>query len=77
MRGVIRPSDWFTGEVLPVGDQGTKIVTVGNLLHEDSLLMRLKERIAKDEIDGTYHEWPIVQAGKSLWPGKYSRQWLN
>lgn len=63
--------DWFTGEVLPVGDQGTKIVTVGNLLHEDSLLMRLKERIAKDEIDGTYREWPIVQAGESLWPGKY------
>ncbi len=63
--------DWFTGEVLPVGDQGTKVVTVGNLLHEDSLLMRLKERIAKDEIDGTYREWPIVQAGQSLWPGKY------
>lgn len=37
--------DWFTGEVLPIGDVGTKIVVIGNLLHEDSLLMRLKDGI--------------------------------
>ena len=63
--------DWFTGEVVPAGDTHTKRIVVGNLLHEDSLLMRLKERIENNEIDGIFREWPIVKNGKSLWPGKY------
>ena len=63
--------DWYTSEIIPAGDTYTKRIAVGNLLHEDSLLMRLKERIASGEIDGIYREWPIVRSGKSLWPGKY------
>lgn len=63
--------DWFTGEIIPAGDTHTKRIVVGNLLHEDSLLMRLKDRLDNDEIDGTFREWPIAKAGKSLWPGKY------
>lgn len=63
--------DWFTGEIIPAGDTYTKRIVVGNLLHEDSLLMRLKERIENDETDGIFREWPIVKDDKSLWPGKY------
>lgn len=63
--------DWFTGEIIPAGDTNTKRLVVGNLLHEDSLLMRLKERIEDDEVDGIFREWPIAKNGKSLWPGKY------
>lgn len=63
--------DWFTGEIIPAGDTYTKRIVVGNLLHEDSLLMRLKDRIENDETDGIFREWPIVKDGKSLWPGKY------
>ena len=33
--------EWFTSEILPIGSQKTKFVTIGNLLHEDSLLMRV------------------------------------
>lgn len=70
--------DWFTGEIIPAGDTYTKRIVVGNLLHEDSLLMRLKERIENDEIDGSFREWPIVKNNKSLWPGKYpDKQSLN
>lgn len=70
--------DWFTGEIIPAGDTYTKRIVVGNLLHEDSLLMRLKERIENDEIDGSFREWPIVKDNKSLWPGKYpDKQSLN
>ena len=36
---------WFTGELLPLGGDSTKYLIVGNLLHEDSLLMRLKAGI--------------------------------
>jgi predicted phage terminase large subunit-like protein len=63
--------DWYTSEIIPAGDTYTKRIAVGNLLHEDSLLMRLKERIENNEIDGIYREWPIVKSGTSLWPGKY------
>lgn len=63
--------DWYTGEIIPAGDTYTKRVVVGNLLHEDSLLMRLKALIQRNEIDGTFTEWPIVKNGKSTWPGKY------
>jgi len=63
--------DWYTSEIIPAGDTYTKRIAIGNLLHEDSLLMRLKERIDNDEIDGTYYEWPITKDGKNMWPGKF------
>jgi predicted phage terminase large subunit-like protein len=64
--------DWFTGEVLPLGDQNTKIVTIGNLLHEDSLLMRLRESFANETMSGTFKKYPLMDAdGVSLWPGKF------
>ncbi len=62
---------WFTGEVIPTGDRNTRIVIVGNLLHEDSLLMRIKEDVEKKKIDGVFKEYPLVAGGSILWPGKY------
>lgn len=70
--------DWFTGEIIPAGDTHTKRIVVGNLLHEDSLLMRLKDRLETNEIDGIFREWPIVKDGLNAWPGKYpDKQSLN
>jgi hypothetical protein len=43
--------DWLTSEVIPAGDRTTRLVIVGNLLHEDSLLMRIKEGITKEKMD--------------------------
>lgn len=64
--------NWFTGEVVPIGDIGTKIVVVGNLLHEDSLMMRLKEAIELGKMDGVYREYPLINTkGGITWPGKY------
>jgi len=63
---------WFKGEIIPLGDIGTRIVVVGNLLHKDSLLMRLKHDITEDVIEGGYYEYPLVDSiGKILWLGKY------
>ena len=65
--------NWFTGDILPVGDQGTKILTVGNLLHEDSLLMRLKEGFANGSFNGIYRTYPIIDGhGQPLWLGKFN-----
>lgn len=63
---------WFTGEIVPCGDKNTKIIVIGNLLHEDSLLMRLKKRIEAREIDGIFRSYPMVDTdGNILWSGKF------
>lgn len=67
-----RTYNWFVSEVIPAGDQNAKIINIGNLLHEDSLLMRLKEKIEDKTLKGEYREYPIVDShGKTLWKGKY------
>lgn len=62
---------WLTGEVIPAGDRNTRLIIIGNLLHEDSLIMRLKEDIEKDKISGVFKQYPLISEGKILWHGKY------
>ncbi len=62
---------WLTSEVIPAGDRNTRLVIVGNLLHEDSLLMRIKEEIGKEKMNGIFKEYPLIKNGEILWPGKY------
>jgi len=63
---------WITGEVIPAGDKNTKYVVIGNLLHEDSLLMRLRQNIREERINGTFKSYPLIGADDQiLWPGKY------
>lgn len=62
---------WFTGELLPLGSDNTKFITVGNLLHEDSLLMRLRAGMESGERNGAYREYPIERDGASLWPERF------
>ena len=65
--------NWLTGEVIPAGDQNTKVVLVGNLLHEDSLLMRLKDAFESERLLGRFWAYPLVDyEGRILWPGKFS-----
>lgn len=63
--------EWFTSEVIPTGDRNTRIIVVGNLLHEDSLLMRIRESITKGNSKGVFKEYPLIKNGTILWPGKY------
>ena len=63
---------WLTGEVIPAGDRNTQLVIVGNLLHEDSLIMRLKLDVEEKRIEGTFRAYPLLdQNGAIAWPGKY------
>jgi predicted phage terminase large subunit-like protein len=65
--------DWFTHEVIPLGDIGTRIILVGNLLHEDSLMMRLKKKMVNKEIKGIYREFPLInEDGECLWSSKFN-----
>lgn len=64
--------NWLTGEIIPAGDRNTKVLIIGNLLHEDSLLMRLKRRIELGGLDGTFRAYPIVtEDSQIMWPGQY------
>lgn len=64
---------WFTGDVVPLGDKTTQIFIIGNLLHEDSLVMKLKNKIQNGHMDGIYKEYPLVSDKEEiLWPGKYA-----
>ena len=63
---------WLHGDVIPAGDKNTRLIVVGNLLHEDSLLMRLKDNIENGSSEGIYLQFPLIDDnGVSLWPAKY------
>lgn len=70
--GRLKTQTWLTGEVIPIGDKNTRIIIVGNLLHEDSLLMSIKKKIEKGEMVGDFREYPLVtKDGVINWIGKY------
>lgn len=63
---------WLASEVLPAGDLNTKVIVIGNLVHEDSVMMRLRKKIKENEIKGSFSAYPIMnEKGVSLWHGKF------
>lgn len=72
LEGRDKTYNWLMSEIIPAGDRNTKIIVIGNLLHEDSLLMRLKENMEAGKLDGIYRAYPLInEAGEILWPGKF------
>jgi len=72
MEGRNKTFDWFTREIVPLGDIGTRVILVGNLLHEDSLMMRLRRKIEDNELAGTFQWSPLLtENDKCLWPEKF------
>jgi predicted phage terminase large subunit-like protein len=63
---------WLYGEVIPAGDRKTRLIAVGNLLHEDSLLMRIRDDIENKRSKGIFKQYPLLDEDNiCLWPGKY------
>jgi len=64
--------NWLTGEVMPIGDVNTNTIIIGNLLHEDCLLMRLKNLMESGKLTGTFSAYPLIDDNNQiLWPGKF------
>lgn len=64
--------NWLTGELLPIGNISTKAVFIGNLLHEDSALMRIEKMISEKNMDGVFLKVPLFDdQNKIAWPGKF------
>ncbi len=67
--------EWFTREIVPLGDMGTRVIIVGNLLHEDSLVMRLRVKIEAKQLSGAFRLFPLLdEEGKCLWSGKFDTE---
>ncbi len=67
--------NWLRGEVVPAGDRNTRLIIVGNLLHEDSLLMRIKDEVSQDKADGIFKSYPLLDDKEHcIWPGKYPNE---
>ncbi len=67
-----RTYNWFKGDLLPSGDKTTTVVVIGNLLHDDSLMMRLKKEIRDKQFNAVYQEYPFIDSyGQAAWPGKF------
>ena len=65
--------NWFTGELLPLGEINTKVIVLGNFLHEDSVLSRLEEMIKTGKMKGTFLRIPLVdEKDKISWSGKFT-----
>ncbi len=63
--------DWYTGDVVPLGDRNTRHILLGTRLHPDDLPSRLISQIKAKERQGVYKIVPIVKNKKNSWPGKY------
>lgn len=53
---------WLRGDVIPAGDRNTRLIVVGNLLHEDSLLMRLKDDLKNESAEGVFLHFPLIDS---------------
>lgn len=63
--------NWVVSELIPAGDTRTRLMVVGNYLHDDSLTQRLREQGDSDPAC-VYREFPLLnEKGTCLWPGKY------
>jgi len=67
--------NWLIGDVIPAGSKDTRLVIVGSLLHEDSLIKRLQRSIEENTMNGLYREYPLLdEQGNCAWPGKFPDQ---
>jgi len=64
---------WLTGNVIPAGEKGkTKYVLIGNLLHSDAIMNRMKKEINEGHREGRVLEFPLIDKdGNIEWKGKY------
>lgn len=68
-----KTEEWALSDVIPSLDPVRgKIVVIGNFLHKDSFMMRLKNKILSSNF-GTVEEFPLItNTGINLWPSAYS-----
>lgn len=65
--------DILGSEFMPLGTSNTRHIYIGNLVHPDSMMSRLKKRILNRSMNGIYKEYPLItDDGIIMWPGQFS-----
>jgi predicted phage terminase large subunit-like protein len=68
---------FVTSQAIPAGDINTKVIMIGNLLHEDSVIKRFINEINLKSRDGIYRFYPFLDDRNSpLWPEKFNNRAL-
>lgn len=63
---------FVNGELIPAGDKNTKYVFIGNKVHNDSLMMKLRNAIELNKMKGVYKEYALIDKNEKIaWPGKF------
>ena len=64
--------DWVKSELMNVGELRTIFLMLGNLVHSDGFMARLRKEIKSGAMPGILMEIPIVDKdGNPMWPGKF------
>lgn len=70
-----KTEEWWIGDVWPALDKKNGyLILLGNLLHLDSLVARMKKLIEAEGI-GIIKEYPLLdEDGNSVWPDRYNKK---
>lgn len=69
---------YVQSEIIPLGGPGTRVIIVGNVLHPNSTIMRLKESIESGKMSGVFREYPLQDKdGKIAWPERFTPEVLE
>lgn len=69
-----RDKTWelVNSEILNLGQKDPRVIFIGNLIHNDSTMMRLRERILNRKMKGVYRAYPLLDENdQTMWPGMY------
>lgn len=67
--------EWYHRDIVPAGDEYTKIVILGGILHPNSFVSSMRESILEKKLPGIYREYPFLDKdGICLWPERYPDQ---
>ena len=63
----------FKSEIVSVGSSNTRIIVLGNLISENSLIMRLRKEIGENNNRSIFRAYPLLDDnGKNLWKVRFS-----
>lgn len=65
----------YKRDIVPLGDKNTRIIHVGNMLHDNSLMMKLSREIDEGDSVKVFKKYPIIDEDKNIyWIDKYSTE---
>ena len=69
----VREKTWeiITREFIPLGTIDTRHIFIGNLVHPDSVMVKLRTLIRGGLMTGEYREYPLIKDKVILWPGQF------